>query len=157
MPNIDEPHFDQLREEPGFRARRAFIGRQAGAERLGASLWEVEPGQAAYPYHYHFGEEEMVVVLAGEATLRTPDGERALRAGDVVSFVRGEAGAHQLVAAGIEQLRFLAISPSGDPDVVVYPDSGKVGAYERRSDGGGLREMFRRADTVDYYEGERRS
>jgi uncharacterized cupin superfamily protein len=156
MPNIHEPHFDQLRDEPGFRARRAFVGRQAGAERLGASIWEVEPGQAAYPYHYHFGEEELVVVVSGEARLRTPDGDQVVGAGDVVSFGRGEAGAHQFVATGTAPLRLLSVSTNGEPDIVVYPDSGKVGAYERRRDGGGLRELFRRADAVDYYEGERR-
>ena len=156
MPNIHEPDFDQLREEPGFRARRAYVGRQAGAQRLGASIWEVEPGQAAYPYHYHFGEEELVVVLSGEARLRTPAGERGVGAGDVVSFGRGEAGAHQLVATGTAPLRFLSVSTNGDPDVVIYPDSGKVGACERRPDGGGFWELFRRADAVDYYDGERR-
>ena len=47
MVNIERPNFDQPREQDGFRARRAGISRQAGAERLGLSLWEVEPGQAA--------------------------------------------------------------------------------------------------------------
>jgi hypothetical protein len=51
-------------------------------------------------------------------------------------------------------VRFLSFSPSGDPDIVVYPDSGKVGAFERLPDGGGLRTMFRMSDTVDYHEGE---
>jgi hypothetical protein len=43
---------------------------------------------------------------------------------------------------------------SGDPDIVIYPDSGKVGAFERLPDGGGLRAMFRVGDKVDYHEGE---
>jgi len=54
-----------------------------------------------------------------------------------------------------ETVRFLAFSTSGDPDLVVYPDSGKLGAFERLPDGGGLRAMFRSGDAVDYYEGER--
>lgn len=40
------------------------------------------------------------------------------------------------------------------PDVVIYPDSGKVSPAERRPDGGGLRLLFRIADAVDYYDGE---
>jgi hypothetical protein len=53
------------------------------------------------------------------------------------------------------QARFLAVSTSGDPDIVIYPDSGKTGAFERLADGGGPRAMFRVSDAVDYHDGER--
>lgn len=155
MPNIDEPHFDEPRQHPGFEVKRARIGRQAGSRRLGASLWEVPPSQAAYPYHSHLGEEEMVLVLAGTPSLRTPQGWRELEEGELVAFPRGEEGAHQIVNRTQETVRFLAISTNGDPDVVLYHDSGKIGAAERRPDGGGLRAFFRRADEVDYWEDER--
>jgi uncharacterized cupin superfamily protein len=155
MANIHEPHFDEPREHPGFRARRARIGRQAGSERLGASVWEVPPGEAAYPYHYHLGEEEMVVVLEGAPSLRTPAGWRELAAGDFLTFPRGEAGAHQLVNRTDRVVRFLAVSTQGDPDLVFYPDSQKMGGWERLPQGGGFGGMFRLDDEVDYYEGER--
>lgn len=155
MPNINDPDFDEPREHPGFHAQRARLSRQAGSERLGLSLWEVPPGEAAYPYHHHLGEEELVLVLDGRPELRTPAGTRELREGEVVAFLRGEDGAHQLVNRTQETVRFLAFSTSGEPDLVIYPDSGKVGAFERLPDGSGLREMFRAVDAVDYYEGER--
>jgi len=154
VPNIGEPSFDEAREQPGFRARRARIGRQAGSERLGISLWEVLPGEAAYPYHYHLTDEELVIVLDGVLRLRTPEGWRELARGEVVSFPRGERGGHQLVNRSAETVRFIALSTQGDPDVVIYPDSGKLGAFERLSRGGGLQSMFRIADLVDYYDGE---
>jgi uncharacterized cupin superfamily protein len=154
MPNIFEPHFDEPRDHPGFNCRRARIGRQAGAERLGASVWDVPPGEAAYPYHFHLAEEELLFVLSGEPSLRRPDGWRELEEGEAVSFPVGEEGAHQIVNRTGKPVRLLVVSPNGMPDICVYPDSGKVGAYERRADGGGLREMFRRDDAVDYYEGE---
>lgn len=47
MPNINEPEFDEPREQPGFRCRRARLSRQAGSERLGLSLWELPPGEAS--------------------------------------------------------------------------------------------------------------
>jgi uncharacterized cupin superfamily protein len=153
--NINEPEFDEPREHPGFRALRARVARQAGSERLGLSLWEVPPGQAAYPYHFHYAEEELVIVLEGAPSLRTRDGWRELAEGEVVAFLRGEAGGHQLVNRGEQTVRFLAFSTSGEPDLVVYPDSGKLGAFERLPDGGGLRAMFRLAETVDYHDGER--
>jgi hypothetical protein len=53
-------------------------------------------------------------------------------------------------------VRFLAFSTSGEPHVVIYPDSGKLGAFERLpAGGGGLQAMFRLGDAVDYYDGER--
>jgi uncharacterized cupin superfamily protein len=153
--SIREPDFDERREQPGFRASRARLGRQAGAERLGLSLWEVPPGEAAYPYHWHYAEEEIAVVLDGRPSLRTPDGWSELEPGDVVAFPIGERGAHQLVNRTEATVRFLALSTGDDPELVVYPDSGKVGAYRGRPEEGGLRLLFRQADAVDYYDGER--
>ena len=152
-PSIREPDFDELREQPGFLARRARLGRQAGSEKLGLSLWEVPPGEAAYPYHWHHREEELLIVLAGRPSLRTPEGWRELEEGEVVCFLVGEGGAHQVANRTEEPVRFLAISTQ-DPDIVLYPDSGKVGVFARRPQGGGLRASFKMDDAVDYYEGE---
>jgi len=154
LPNINDPDFDELREHDGFLARRARLSRQAGAERLGASLWELPAGEAAYPYHFHYTEEELLLVLEGRPSLRTPAGWRMLEEGEVVSFARGERGAHQLLNGTGSTVRFLSVSTSGEPDVVVYPDSGKLGTFERLPGGGGLASLFRLADEVDYYDGE---
>jgi len=154
MPNIHEPHFDEPREHPGFVARRARIGRQAGAGGLGLSLWDLPPGQAAYAYHFHLAEEELLIVLEGHPSLRAPDGWRDVEPGEVLVFPVGEAGAHQLVNRTEAAVRFLAVSTGGAPDIVVHADSRKVGAFERRPDGSGMRLWFREADAVDYHEGE---
>jgi uncharacterized cupin superfamily protein len=154
VPNLQSPDFDEPREQPGFRCRRARLGRQAGCERVGLSLFEVPPGESAYPYHYHLAEEELLIVLKGSPSLRTPEGWRQLEEGELLAFPCGERGAHQLVNRSEETIRFLAFSTSGEPDILIQPDSGKLGAYERRPEGGGLRAWFRMGDTVDYYEGE---
>jgi uncharacterized cupin superfamily protein len=153
-PNINAPNFDEPREHDGFRSRRARLGYQTASQRLGGSLWEIPPGQAAYPYHYHLMEEEMVVVLSGRPSLRTPVGWCELTDGEVCSFPRGEAGAHQLVNRTDELVRFLSFSTHGDPDIVIYPDSQKLGVGERLPRGGGLRSFFKLTDAVDYWEGE---
>lgn len=153
MPNINDPDFDEPREHHGYRAMRARLSRQAGAERLGLSLWEVPPGEAAYPYHFHYTEEELLLVLQGRPSLRTPTGWRELAEGEVVSFLRGEGGGHQVINRTEQTVRFLSFSNNGEPDIVIYPDSGKLGAFERLPDGSGLRELFRLAESVDYYDG----
>jgi uncharacterized cupin superfamily protein len=154
-PNVFDPDFDDVEEREGFSRRDAQIGRQAGSERLGASVYEIAPGNATFPYHYHFGNEEMLIVLSGQPHLRTSDGWRQLSEGEVVAFPVGERGAHQVANRTESPARILVISEMEGPDVVVYPDSGKVGARERApGTGAGLRKTFRAGDEVDYWEGE---
>ena len=157
MPNINRPEFDDNRDQPGFTARRAKVGFQGGAVKTGLSYWEVDPGEAAYPYHAHLTEEEIIVVMEGRPSLRTPDGWRVLEQGDVVVFPTGEKGAHQIVNKTDATVRFLSFSNSGDPEIVIQVDAGKVGAFERPADGGGMKLWFREADAVEYFEGVERN
>jgi len=96
-----------------------------------------------------------VAPTAGRPSLRTPDGVRELEVGEVVRFPRGGEGAHQVYNDGEEAATFLAISSQGRADVVVYPDSDKVGAVERLSRPARVKGVFRRGDRVEYFEGER--
>mgnify|MGYP001367781784 CR=1 FL=1 len=151
-PNIHAAAIDQDRREvAGYHAARARLGEHAGAQQLGLSLWILPPGQAAYPYHFHLVEEELLIVLDGTPTLRTPAGTRVLQTGEVVAFPVGEHGAHQVLNDTDADVRFLAISTSGEPEIVVYPDEGKVGANDRGD--GAINHYFRLEDAVDYYEG----
>lgn len=156
MANLFDPEFDAEQGEPGFRWRRARLGRQAGAERLGASLFDLDPGEAAFPYHFHFANEELLVVVSGRPSLRGPDGWRELEEGEVVAFPAGEGGGHQVANRSDTPVRILMISQMVEPDVVVMPDSGKVQARERAPGAAerGLWQIFRSADAVDYLEGE---
>ena len=155
MANIYSPEFEEGERPEGFRSQRARIGYELGSELIGASLWKVPPGEAAYPYHFHYSDEELVIVLSGQPSLRTPDGIRELKEGEALRFPLGEEGAHQILNRTEETVIFLAISSHGRPDVVVYPDSDKIGVGERLPRGGGLRAFFPRDSGVDYWEGER--
>ena len=152
MPNLNDLEFDDDRKGNGFHARRAMLGLQTGVRRVGASLWELPAGQAAYPYHFHLTEDEILILLEGTLSLRTPDGWRELPEGEVVGFPVGEAGAHQVVNRTDSMVRFLAISNSGAPEAVVQVDAGKIGIFERAEGGGGIREWYRRGDKVPYFE-----
>ena len=105
MTSFLEPDFEPPVEREGFRVRRARLGRQAGAERLGASLFEIEPGNAPFPLHFHLGNEELLIVLSGSTALRTSAGERELDEGEVVSLPAGEEGIHQVINRGREPAR----------------------------------------------------
>ncbi|HEX8645634.1 MAG TPA: cupin domain-containing protein [Thermoleophilaceae bacterium] len=152
MPNLNDLEFDDVRTGDGFECRRARLGLQTGVHRVGASLWEVPAGQAPYPYHFHLTEDEILILLEGTLSLRTPEGWRELREGDVVGFPVGEAGAHQVVNRTDATVRFLAVSNSGAAEAVVQADAGKIGIFERAPGGGGVREWYRRGDAVSYLE-----
>jgi uncharacterized cupin superfamily protein len=157
MPNVFEPEFDERSSDrEGFTYRATQVGLHAGSERLGASLYEIRPGNSMFPFHYHFANEELLVVLQGRPHLRTPEGWRQLEEGEVVAFRTGERGAHQLVNHTGDDVRVLMISEMRSPDITAYPDSGKVGIREHAPGSGreGLRLNFRIDDHLDYWDGE---
>jgi uncharacterized cupin superfamily protein len=131
-------------DRPGYTWRTMRVG----GEILGASVYELPPGEKSFPYHFHNANEELLVVLDGEPTLRDQNGERTLSAGDAIVFPRGPGGGHQL--RNESPARVLMASTLVTPDVVDYPDSGKAGF----AGGTTQRAIFRRADAVDYWEGE---
>ena len=89
--NVYENDWDVERERAGLRERFLHIGRRAGGELIGATMFEVGPGYRG-PYHLHHGNEEVVLVVDGAPTLRTADGERELKRGDIEFFPRGGEG-----------------------------------------------------------------
>jgi uncharacterized cupin superfamily protein len=154
--NVFEPEFEPDAGKAGFVQRRMRLGREAGASRLGASLYELPAGTAPWPYHFHYGNEELLVVLSGSPSLRTGDGWRELAAGEVVALPRGEKGAHQIANRSSEPARVLIVSEMNSPDVVRYPDSGKTSPREAAPGAGRQRyvAVFKDASATDYFEGE---
>ena len=106
-------------------AAPARLGPLLSAERLDATVADVQPGEGSDPYHYIYGREEWLLVLAGAPTLRHPEGERPLAAGDLVCFPDGPAGAHQLINRDTSPVSALALSTTGVPANVCYPDTGR--------------------------------
>jgi uncharacterized cupin superfamily protein len=150
MFNLFDGDLDESRDRPGYSWRRKRVGDAIGAEKLGASLYELEPGQKTFPYHYEYGTEEWLICIAGRPTLRTPVGERELRPGDTVCFREGPDGAHAVENRGDGPARVLIFSTKGFPNGAVYPDSDKWGVWWSEDDFA----LFSRSDAVDYWEGE---
>jgi uncharacterized cupin superfamily protein len=121
---------DQFSYERGS-LRGEPVARKAGARELGATLYELAPGSEDIPLHIHHALEELLVVISGTPTLRTLEGERELRPGDVVSFPRGRRGAHAVVNRSQEPLRYLMLSTKTMPEVVEYPEQGTVRVLTR--------------------------
>jgi uncharacterized cupin superfamily protein len=134
----------------GYRRQMLRVGELLGAAAIGASLYDLEPGQSVSPYHYEHGNEEWLLVVAGHPTMRRPGGEEALQPWDVVCFADGPDGAHKVTNRTREPARVLMLSTKHKPALFVYPDSGKIGVVPPGK-------LFRLADDVDYWHGEQAS
>ena len=150
--NLTAPTFVYDDTDPdGFRCGLVRPGPQFGAERTGASLYELPPGQALCPYHYEYAEEEWLLVVAGRPAVRDPHGTHRLQPDDVVFFPCGPEGAHQVRNDTQDTVRVLMWSNVVHPTATVYPDSDKVAIWTGdRSDD----VIVQRSSAVDYWHGE---
>ena len=150
--NLFEPTFEYDPEDPdGYHAGMDRFGPKIGATRMGASIYELPPGQALCPYHFE-SEEEWVIALEGTPSVRHPGGTDVLAPGDVVAFPIGPEGAHKVFNATEETVRFMMLSTKereGDPYYAVYPDSNKMLFGNGRE-----RVLTRLGENLDYYDGE---
>ena len=128
---------------------RIDVGAAAGSQDTLMYVYDLEPGQASSPYHYEY-DEEWLLVAYGAVAIRVPDGELSLRAGDVVCFPAGPAGAHKAMNRGGEPARIVMFSVKRGLAVSVYPDSDKVGVWA----GGDDDVIFRRGSAVEWADGE---
>src|SRR6476620_3527763 len=111
---------------PGHPGRAARVGSKLGAERLGMSVYEIQPGEAIGPYHFEWTDEEWLIVLDGLPTVRTPDGERALEPGEVTCFPAGPEGVHQVRNATEAAARVAIVATNNEFGIVEYPEIEKV-------------------------------
>ncbi len=144
----------------GFAARTAAIAAPFGARHLGARHVVLPAGKAGWPFHCHHANDELFVILSGHGILRHGAETVPVAPGDVIVCpAGGPEGAHQLRAGAEGPLAFLAISSMREPDVMEYPDSGKVTVFAGAAPGGraGDRRVsltVKAASAVDYWEGE---
>ena len=124
--NVWEPDLPEV--WAGVRGRR--LVREQGRPLAGA-VWELPPGSAGVDYHFHHGTEELLIVLRGTATLRTPEGERELAEGAVAHFSPGPGGAHTVMNRSDEPMRYVMVGAHTSPDIVEYPDKSEFAAVAK--------------------------
>jgi uncharacterized cupin superfamily protein len=149
--NLYGDQWNDTQEREGWRSRDGWVGAHIEAELIGGSVYELEPGNKLWPFHTHHANEEWMIVVRGEPTLRTHEGEHTMKEGDVVCFPRGKEGAHQVINRTDAPIRVLMLSTLIAPDIVEYLDTGKVGSRSVA----GERIMFGKpGPELDYWEGE---
>lgn len=109
----------------------------AGLADFGASHVVLQPGAWSSQRHWHEAEDELVVMLAGEAVLVDDNGETVMRPGDIAAFPKGDGNGHVLQNRSGEPCVFVAVGRPQASDCH-YPDIDMhlfVGEGFRRKDG----------------------
>ena len=154
--NFNDATFETSERTPLYDGvQSARLARGTAAKRLGASIDIVPPGKRACPYHFHYVEEEMFIVLEGSGTLRVAGEMLAIREGDIMFIPPGPEYPHQILNTSDKVLKYLSFSINAETEICEYPDSNKYLAFSRTSgpllDGG---KMHRAKDDLDYWDGE---
>lgn len=135
-------------ERGAYTFNKQLIVPKRAENQCTVAIMEIPPRKAAFPYHYHMNITEVFYIISGHGCLETPDGEKAVSAGDVLVFPRGENGAHRLWnASDTEPLVYLDCDTTVTADVAFYPHSRKAGLIlEEQSS-----TFFPLTGAVDYY------
>jgi uncharacterized cupin superfamily protein len=123
--NVFSDEWDALDDWSGGGAKSTRLVERG--PQLGASVYELGPGNTS-AYHFHHGSEELLIVLRGRPTLRTPDGERQLAEGEVVHFPTGPEGAHGMRNDTDSAVRYVFAGIRVFPEVAEYPDTKQITA-----------------------------
>jgi len=157
--NLDKVPFLPRGKGDTFECVIAPVGVHMESRLLGFNVAVIPPGKRAFPYHAHRGNEEMFFILEGEGSIRIAGETHKVRQGDFISLPPGPESAHQIINDSQAPLRYLAVSTMMVPEVVEYPDAGKIGVIAGTSGGrppgpDSIRHFTYRKDGVDYWEGE---
>lgn len=152
--NFNEVELEHQVRAPLYDTLCARLAPGTAAQKLGASIDIVAPGMRSCPYHFHYAQEEMFVVLEGSGTLRVAGEMLPVRAGDVLFIPPGPEYPHQLLNTSDAPLKYLSLGTRETPEVCEYPDSGKFLAMAHSSNGHKLDVMQRPEADLDYWDGE---
>ena len=119
----------------------------AKSKNLVFDLRLLNPGQYSFPYHFHRNAEELMMIITGSMTMRSPGKFEIIAAGDIVFIEMGENGAHQFFNHTDQPCTYLDIRTLLTIDVVEYPDSGKINILP-------YSETFEKKSRTGYFKGE---
>ena len=123
------------------------LSKITNSKQLIFDMRQLNAGKYSFPYHYHHNSEELMYVISGEMTVRTPEGLKIIKQGEMVFFELGETSAHQFFNHTNAPCIYLDIRTNMGFDVTEYPDSDKVNISP-------LMLIFEKDKKVNYHKGE---
>jgi uncharacterized cupin superfamily protein len=158
--NVNDIDWAEMRHGERFHHRRKTLTPmdQPYVPKLGMSLYRLDPGKRSFPFHQHMANDEAILVTRGSGTLRYGADEIALVEGDYVHLPAASGSAHHMINSSDDTLEYYCLSSTITPEVVLYPDSNKLGAISLlpSADGKERQRMasFLRHERVEYWDGE---
>jgi uncharacterized cupin superfamily protein len=123
---------------------------------LGCGAFRVNPGKRAFPKHAHLANDEALFIVSGTGALTVGEETVRVAAGDFILLPGGVEHAHILLNDSDADIVYLCVSTMNAPEVVHYPDSGKLGVMESARQWGGENSIsgFYKFQKAGYYDGE---
>jgi len=141
--------------EKQFEASLGRFTEPLNMQKLGCSIVELNPGKKAWPYHLHYGNDELFLIIKGSGIIRYDDEEYTISQGDVIYTPSGDGTAHQIINNSDETLQYYAISSTDSPEVAYYPDSDKYGSYFTGGEDNSRKSFIAKGSSnAGYYEDE---
>ena len=122
------PSFASAPASDGREERQ--IGKAVGLTQFGVNHLTLNPGATSSRRHWHEGEDEFVLVLAGCVTLVDENGDHDLVEGDFAGFPAGAANGHHLVNRSASPTILLVVGARKvGEERVHYPDQPDPGPF----------------------------
>jgi uncharacterized cupin superfamily protein len=156
--NMHDAPKEHWARAPLYENEGVSLSKGTAASKLGFRYETVPAGKRSCPYHFHYAQEELFIIIAGEGTLRVADELLPVKTGDVIVIPPGPAYPHQLINTSQVPLSYFSLSTKEYPEICEYPDSGKYLAWDaQHKDKGPLLQdgrMHRVKDDLEYWDGE---
>lgn len=152
--NVNASGQEHFSRPPLYDSTGMRLASGTAAHKLSASVDTVAPGMRSCPYHFHYAQEEMFVILQGSGTLRVAGEMLPLVTGDVIFIPAGAAYPHQIINTSAAPLQYLSIGTCEQPEIVEYPDSDKYQATATQDQQRVFKMIQRRGEGLDYWESE---
>ena len=145
--NINDAKLKDWSLGENYAGSAGLYSEDMGAEEMGFHVEILPAGKYSCPYHFHHAEEELFLVLEGEATLRQNEEFRVVKKGDLIFFKTGLEFCHQFYNHTDDDFKFFALSSKNALDVCEYPDSDKILVRN-------VKKVYPRGKAVPYITGE---
>ena len=144
---VEDVPWEEWSRGERFGSRFRALGQFGGSAHFGTAIEELPPGKQSCPFHFHMLEEEHILVLEGECTLRLGEKRIRFKAGDYAVFPAGAKVGHCLVNESAKTCRYIVIGENSPNESCVYPDSNKVSNRW-------MNERYDLRAVKDYWDGE---
>jgi len=139
------------KEHEKYEYNKFEVTKRSDFSQVYICFYEIMPGKAAFPKHYHSSNTEAFYIISGNGKIETNEKTLEVTTGDIVVFPCGKEGTHKIVnSSDKDTLIYIDFDTTNSPDIITYVDSNKIGVIQHSISS----DFYKKDSTVDYYDGE---